>query len=188
MFFIVFVIWLSLYKYPKWFHVLAALFFLGITIYNKSSYRDEYDKMDIHSGEIYTMNNWIEPNSIVLPINDFCEWMEGNSMSYIGVDKPIINVRNKQAFGLFPVVFKDNHPYTLLGNKTPKEVGFWFFCGPDTANTQIIDYVLIHYPKEIQDKKKLYETLNKYYTLIVETADSSLVLYKLKALPESIVK
>ncbi len=37
MFFVFFSIWISLYKYPKWFHVIAALFFLGITVHNKYS-------------------------------------------------------------------------------------------------------------------------------------------------------
>jgi hypothetical protein len=183
MFFIVFVIWISMYPYPKWFHVLAALFFIGITIHNKSSFREIYEKMDKHSNEIHAFNNWIEPNSIILPINDSFTWMHENSMSYIGVDKPIINVRNTQAFGFFPVLFKGYLPYTLLGNKTPKEVGFWFYSGIDTTNTKIIDYVLLSNPKELQKDEeknaKFFKTLSAYYTNIVTSSDSSLVLYKL---------
>jgi len=182
-FFIVFVTWISLYRYPKWFHVLAALFFLGITIHNKSSYRKIYEEMDKQSSEIYALNNWIEPNSIVLPINDSYKWMFANSMLYIGIDKPIINVRNTQAIGIFPVLFKNKLPYTLLGNKSPKEVGFWFYSGTDTTNTKIIDYVLISNPKELQKDKgknaKLFNTLSTYYANIVTSSDSSLVLYKL---------
>ena len=182
-FFIVFVTWISLYRYPKWFHVLAALFFIGITIYNKSSFRKIYEQMDKHSSEIYAFNNWIEPNSIVLPINDSYKWMFANNMTYIGVDKPIVNVRNTQAIGIFPVIFKDKLPYTLLGNKTPKEVGFWFYSGTDTTNTKIIDYVLISNPKELQNDKeknaKLFNTLSTYYINIITSSDSNLVLYKL---------
>ena len=183
MFFIVFVTWIGIFRYPKWLHVLAALFFIGITIHNKSSFREIYEEMDKHSSEIHTFNNWIEPNTIVLPINDSHKWMFANSMSYIGIDKPIVNVRNTQAIGIFPVIFEDKIPYTLLGNKTPIEVGFWFYSGTDSTNTKIIDYVLISNINELQNNKKknakFFETLSAFYTNIVTSSDSSLVLYKL---------
>lgn len=155
-FYIFLVLWISLHQYPKWLHVLAAIFFIWVTIYNKSSYREIFKKMDKFSSEILALNNWIEPNSVVLPIFDSYSWLHRYSMSYLGVDKPIIQLRNTHTIRFFPVIFKDKEdlPLTLLGNKKPNEVGQWFYSGSDTTNKRIIDYVLISNPGKFKKNIK----------------------------------
>jgi hypothetical protein len=183
MFFIFFVTWIGLYRFPKWFQLIAAVFFMGITISNKAYFREIYDRMDKYASEIHALNQWIEPNSIVLPIHDTYMWMHPYNMSYIGVDKPIINTRNTQAFGFFNVIFKNVRPFTMVGNKVEKELRFWFYSGSDTSNTKIVDYVLLSNPKELLKEKEknaiLFNTISTFYTKIVATTDSNLILYKL---------
>lgn len=185
MFFILFSIWISLYYFPKWFHVLAALFFLGISVHNKFSYKETYQNMDRYANEIIELNNWIEPNSTVLPIFSSNSWMQGYCMSYLGIDKPIVQLRNTQAFGFFPVIFKEKKdlPLTLLGTKKPNEVGQWFYCGSDTTKIRTIDYVLVSNPREFQKNKEknalFLNILSKHYSNLIASSDSSFVLYRL---------
>lgn len=185
MFFILFSIWLSLYHFPKWFHLLAALFFLGIVIYNKLSYRETYENMDRYSSKILEFNNWIEPNSIVLPIYNSYSWTSNYSMSYLGIDKPIVQLRAAQAFGFFPVIYKtkENLPLTLLGSNTPNEIGQMYNSGFDTTKTTVIDYVVIAnsqaFLRNTEKNEVFLNALSRYYTNIVASADSNFVLYKL---------
>lgn len=188
MFFVLFVIWISMFHFSKWFHFLAAMFFIFITIYNKAYHRDIYKEMDKAASEINAFNKWLKPNTLLLPIYDSYFWMNVNIMSYVGTDKPIVNVNNRQAYGFFPILYEKNLPLTLLGNKTSSEVGIYFRSGNNKDDTKVIDYVLIRYPDKVKINKELVEVLNKFYTLLAKSADGNLVLYRLIIPAESIIK
>lgn len=182
MFFMVFVIWLSMYRYKVWMQVLAAIFFIGITVHNKAAYFKARDKMDKYANEIYTLNNWIKPNSIVLPLKHQSMWMYAYSLSYIGIDKPIVNLKNEQAFGFFNIVYNDNLPSYTLGKKSVQHSKLTQEAEADKDQTKIVDYVIIVNPNKPNSEYEIDSLLNSnlsaYYSQIIVSPLNNFVLFE----------
>ena len=132
--------------------------------------------------EIYQTSNYIQPNSIVLPVNLSENWVELHFSNYLGIDKPIVILENYEAsVGWFPVLWNmEKIPSLVLGDKSSVN-GIYWVSNKDSKEIKKIDYVLIFGNIErIDDPNwaELKETLARCY-ILTHTSDSKKVfLYR----------
>lgn len=106
LFFLLLLIWISSLKQAKWFaficmSLLLALHAKRIRYYH--SVMDTYDPIAISCNKA---SAFIEPNSIVAPMNLTGFWFEAHFSNYLGSDKPMIILDNYEAtMNYFPLLW-----------------------------------------------------------------------------------
>ncbi|MDR9374736.1 MAG: hypothetical protein RI565_07700, partial [Schleiferiaceae bacterium] len=143
--FILLITWLSTQKIRRWviwFSIIFVIYFnLRLNVYYAQVIKDlnnvavNCEKAAAH----------IEPNSIVLPINNSDNWLAGHFSNYLGVNKPIVILENYElATGYFPLEWKNKSiPNLLLGDHASGSLS----CPPWKTNKnnskKAIDYVFV---------------------------------------------
>lgn len=101
-------------------------------------------ELDADAGTINQVENYIEENSVVLPVNLSDSWLEPHFSNYMGADKPMVILENYEAsVGWFPVKWNANLPNTFLAGKNSVS-GIQWPSNPDSKKTKQIDYVLLY--------------------------------------------
>jgi hypothetical protein len=145
LFFLMLVVWLATQKIPKW----LCLFSVTIMLYcqfslNYSHYNviNELNKIAIHCNKA---SEHITPNSIVLPLNYSDNWMTGHFSNYLGIEKPMILLKNYEAgTGYFPVKWNETKiPNTLLGTVASKDLPCLRWESNKKNVSEEIDYVFV---------------------------------------------
>ncbi|NOU17140.1 MAG: hypothetical protein HOO91_06230 [Bacteroidales bacterium] len=133
---------------------------------------------------IYKTSDYIEPNTIVLPVNFSDNWLEPNFFNYLGVDKQIILLQNYEAsIGWFPVKWNmEKMPKVLLGNRTTISSLHWL-SNTESNKVRKIDYVFLYGNTLMLNDprwKELKEILISDYKLIYISDNKWIELYKLR--------
>lgn len=104
LFFVFLIIWIASVNYPKWFILVCSALIL-VAHFKRVRFLEE--TIEKHSKIAVNCNKaseYIEPNSIVLPLNLTNYWFVSHFSNYLGIDKPMIILENYEAtMNYFPL-------------------------------------------------------------------------------------
>lgn len=178
-----FIVWGVSQPIPKrlvsFFVVLIVIFHLGLLMKRQNGALRGLDK---DAKLIYDTSNYIEKNSIVLPVNMSENWIEPHFSNYLGVDKPMIILENYEAsVGWFPVLWNTSKlPWIKLGQYESIN-GMKWTSNTTSTTTKQIDYVFLYgNTNKIKDPSwsELKIALDQYYTLVFSSENNYISLYK----------
>jgi hypothetical protein len=185
-FFLFLMLWLALQQnFPlvKWGGAVAIYLFywlLFFTWHNKILKTfDEKIKEVVEASDIY-----IEPNTVVLPIDCTNNWIMSNMADYIAIHKPMVNLMDYELWASwFPVTLnKSTMPYISSGYQNTAMHVRWF-NNYAAKNRKQIDYIFIFGnfnsgDMNASDFSDLKENLQNRYTLIFTSKDKWIHIYK----------
>lgn len=176
--------WLSLYKLSRSLVYIALTLIFCAFSWHRYIMFDYYKELNKLIDNIESADSYIPPNSIVYPINCTENWLEGHFHCYLGVDKPIIDLRNPQAGGQMPVVWNfKKMPNVLLGKQELETVGISWLEDVKNRKDIPVDYIFVLKPKMLYhypDAEKLLNDLSIYYSEIYRTSNGTVLLSALK--------
>lgn len=183
LFFILLICWICTQQFPSWLVILTLIPFL---FYSLKLYRyneNAIENLNETALECYKAAEYIEPNSVVLPLNYSSEWMMGHFSNYLGADKPVVVLENYElSTGYFPLKWNDEKiPHSFIGNNE-KEMQNCVFWRINNKNKGLpVDYIFML--GDIKEKTdscnlRIKQTLENRYREIYSSFDCK--LYKRK--------
>jgi hypothetical protein len=139
-------------------------------------------KLNNDAINIHQSGNFIEDNSIVLPVNLSDHWLQPHFSNYLGVEKPLVILENYEAnVGWFPVKWNlGTLPEILLGDKNAIE-GLSWPSGNHSGKKRQIDYILVFgniNKLNTPTWKELKKILSSGFRMIHTSGDGKLILYE----------
>ncbi|MNX98539.1 hypothetical protein D3C86_1309530 [compost metagenome] len=144
--FLFLVLWISTMKQAK---ILTAVCLLLILVFHVKRVRHIDSAIDGHNAvavDCQETAKFIEPNSIVAPVNLTDHWVRGHFSNYLGIDKPLIILENYEATtDYFPLIWnKENIPDLQVGGKSVLSNSLFSSIPTNTANEKReIDYIFV---------------------------------------------
>ena len=187
MFFILLVIWVASQPLPK--KVSQLFMILIIILHFALLFKHQNKTIKVLNNDaliIEEASKYIEPGTLVLPVNMTDNWLEVHFSNYLGLNKPIVILENYEAaVGWFPVKWNFNKlPEIMLGDKKSIS-GIQWITNPNSIKTKQIDYVFLYGNiSKINDPKweELKKTLLSHYRLIYTSNNRYIGLYKIRHL------
>jgi hypothetical protein len=184
MFFMLCIVWVCSMPIPKrvgqiiMVLIIILHFSLLLKHFNGSIKNLNKDAVQISETSVY-----LEPGSVVLPVDLTDNWLESHFSNYLGVSKPIIILDNYEAnVGWFPVKWNlEKTPRILLNDKTLGHLKRWF--GIKNTRIKQIDYVFLYGNiSKIDDteNQKLKNELLAGYNLVYTSNNKYIGLYRKK--------
>lgn len=145
-----------------------------------------YERLNRTVKEIRYLEPFIEPNSTLYTLTSPTNWIENHFLCYLGIDKTIVNTKNPQNRGQFPVVWNYTEmPRMYLGslpfNKSSKPD---FIADTLIHELDMVDYIAIFNVEQVE--KDMHENiryvLDKYFTKIAESPKKKTSLYRMNDL------
>ncbi len=147
LFFLFYIVWLSSQKISFWIGFSSVLIVLFCNFKLNSFYIEETKRHNKVAKDIYRAASFVEPNSLVLPIDYSDDWFDIHFSNYIGIDKPMVILENYECnHGYFPLVWNEAlMPSTLLGDLSKADLPCIHLKENLKSNTNAVpvDYVLI---------------------------------------------
>lgn len=174
---------LSMITFPKIFQLVLVfslfIYTVGINI-ERHSHRKHLDRI---AQELIFLESFMGENSTFTALNYFPQWNNTHHHLYVGTNKALVNLKNPQCKGQFPVVWNyEELPLMLLGKYKTGQIGtHWYSGNADNPKLEIIDYLIIYAHKEYLTKDKNTEQreyLENYYILLQEGTYGISALYK----------
>jgi hypothetical protein len=163
-FFLLVILWISTFRIPWYFGLLAAITGLYVNTmlvrYYSSSIRD-LGKLAVACNKAA---DFVAPNSLILPVYCMDNWFTGHFVDYIAVDKPVVMVYNYECqSGYFPVIWNEKtKPNYYLGNPAipDRYINFELVKGRPSL---MLDYVFV-VGQFNPEKDWFFSTLHKILT------------------------
>ena len=176
------IIWLSAKQFNYKVNLGAAILIFAVFVFTRNFHVRCYKDYNKRIVEIKEVEQQIKPNSLVYHVIIQQDWMDNHFPLYIGTDIPLINFRNPQCWGHFPVVWNFAEiPNVFLGSRniSPRSKRI------EERNTDAknISYCIIYNSSVFWDSDE-YEDLkillkNDYYECF-RSSKGLVTLYKLK--------
>ncbi len=136
------IVWLSVKSFNHKLNILIIISVISIFIYTRQIHIKHYLLNQKTIIELKEVEQQILPNSLIYHTHISQSWLDKHYPLYVGTDISVVNVRNPQCWGHFPVVWNfDSMPNLMMGKsiKTPKIKGI------ETQNIQVdtITYQLV---------------------------------------------
>lgn len=178
--FYILLIWLNTINFPNRLKEVSMFFVLiafGLQIKTKHIFLHNANKKAV---QITDLEEHIDNNSTLYPINLSKCYTEFHYDCYLGINKKIINLRNPQCHGPFPVVFTNG----IKPKVSLKPIDKKLKTEPDN---QLVnpDYVFVWagtvkaLDQLKKEKPNEYALLNLYYSEIKSTQNGQGILFKL---------
>jgi len=163
-FFLVTIVWISTFRIPWYFGLMAAFTGLCVNTLLIRYYTPGINDLGKLAVSCNKAADFVAPNSLVLPIYCMDNWFTGHFVDYIAVDKPIVMVYNYEcASGYFPVIWNENQkPDYYLGNPSVPEKFINFELTKGNPSLKL-DYVFIVGQYDT-NKDWFFSTLHKILT------------------------
>ncbi|PKP50004.1 MAG: hypothetical protein CVT92_14755 [Bacteroidetes bacterium HGW-Bacteroidetes-1] len=174
-------VWLSLTRTPFWINIfiVAAILYYGITNYPiHVKYRQQFDKLIM---EIKTIEQELPANCILLSKNYMDNWVMYHFQTYIGTDKPILNLYSQSISPLFAINWSEARPLSFVGAKYAHDFTEVYNL-PDAKGTFFSEYIAILGKSEfdnLPETNELKTLLLRDYKVRSDIQNSLLTLYQL---------
>ncbi|MFA9392337.1 MAG: hypothetical protein ACERKD_21180 [Prolixibacteraceae bacterium] len=133
---------------------------------------------------VYGVQDYVEENSIVLPVELAGSWVEHHFSNYLGVDKPMVILENYEAHvGWFPVKWNLEELPKVLAGSASSIPGLKWKNNPESKLSKQIDYILLYgNTSTISDSRWeiLREVLASDYEQCYQSNDGFAILFKKK--------
>lgn len=112
-FYLLIVLWISVQQLSKK-HVIPAILIVLFSHYQLVDYYSHCIKnMNEVAENCYEMEEYIEENNVVIPLNFSGDWMKGHFSNYLGISKPLVILDNYEAVNDY---FATEWNWDYLGN------------------------------------------------------------------------
>jgi hypothetical protein len=173
------ILWLSTQHVRRWIGITLTFGVLCCHFLLNYFYTQESEKLARIAEECYQTAVYIEPNSVVLPLNFMQNWFLHSVTNYLGADKPMVLLDNYEcANNYFPLQWNlATLPYTLLGNSTTDSYSCTKWPSHSKNHTKTIDYVFILGQLDkpsAECRNEIKQVLSQHYSLIHQSDNCSL--------------
>ena len=160
---------------------IAAILFFNYKLINY--HKSQTKILDEVAMECYQASRFVEPNKVVLPIDNSNHWLLSHYSNYLGVDKPLVILENYEAFtGYFPINWNDNDfPNIYLGLKNGKNYPCLYWKSREKGEQKKADYVFVlgnEENKKDSCQMQIASALNESYTLVFYSKNTKLYTSK----------
>jgi len=144
-FFLFGVLFLATFRIHRW----IGIFAISIVLYSHFMLNFFYTQEAKSRNEIVVAcleaSKFIEPDSIVLPINYSGDWFLNHFSNYLGIEKPMVILENYECnYGYFPLIWNyDSMPHIMLGQESGTGLQCVELKGNWENEPQVVDYVFI---------------------------------------------
>ncbi len=181
-FFFNLIIWLGLKPFKPGVQWITIISIVSVFIYTRQLHIQNYKYHQLVINEVKEIEEQIPENSLVYHTIESMNWMDKHFPLYVGTDKSMVNVRNPQCWGHFPVVWNFMEtPQLVMGNtyKTPISKGL------KSQNTAIdtISYQIIYNQKAFWSSSAYQERqalLKNYYEPVYISSKELVALYRIR--------
>ena len=176
------IIWLSLRSFKLRMNIMTIVIIILAFVYIRLFHIKNYKTHQKIITELKEVEQHITPNSLVFHTIASKNWMDKHFPLYVGIDVPVVNIRNPQCWGHFPVVWNSKDmPNVMMGgvNKAPRIK----HAGNENKLANNITYHIVYNQKKFwesegsSERKKLLLT---QYTRVFVSSNKTVELYKLK--------
>jgi hypothetical protein len=181
LFYMALLTWLCLQHLPIKMFLVATLLCLFFQAKQVWFHIGETDRLNTIATECYEASLLLEPDKLVLPLNNSPDWIQAHFSNYLGHTKPVVILENYEAGrNFFPLRFRfGTMPATLLGASHDTLCDYWIHDpGPSSMKA---DYVFVLGNDEdatdtcsLRTHRKLKAEYDRIYK------EGSVYLYKLK--------
>lgn len=186
-FFLFLAMWLASVRFPSWLELLSAVFFLTMFTWHQFRMGQLRTDFSLRARDMHKISEFMEPNTVFLPINGGSVWVNQYIMNYVGSEKQLMNVLNPQAYGPFPVVYDYyTMPYTTFGGHSQNDISFYFRSGPYGNAERPIDYVVVYRDNRLQKLRddenygSFFSILDEKFEFVADSPDGYGTLYRKK--------
>ncbi|MEI6455111.1 MAG: hypothetical protein WCO93_02385 [bacterium] len=142
--FLFLILWIPTLPLPRWSGIPAVIIALYVNFSLLMLYQPvirDYSKIAISCNKA---SEFIQPNSLILPLNCSENWFTSHFLDYVAIDKPILLVYNYESeTGYFPVTWNDKRrPGFFIGNEN-KPSNFQLFRVRSDCFAYRVNYILI---------------------------------------------
>ncbi|MDP3443683.1 MAG: hypothetical protein Q8T08_12560, partial [Ignavibacteria bacterium] len=135
-------VWLSIYKTHLLINIsiIVAILYFSCTNYSiHIKYRQQLDEI---IANLKIIEDVIPSNSIIMNSNYLDSWNMYHFQSYIGIDKPLLNINSLAISPLFSVKWHESRPQTFIGAKYSDSFSSYMNL-PDVKGTAFAEYVTV---------------------------------------------
>lgn len=170
-------------KIPRYLQVATAIIIMWYLIGIFNSRNESYLKLSHEAKDFEAIENRMNENSVYFQVRAIKNWSNEHTPLFTGSDKTLINIRNPQCMGHFPIVWNwDNMPTAMMGAYSSADTKHLWFANYGNKNRLVkIDYIVIYGYWDFminKDYDDLREKINEYYYLDTLTGDGLVGLYK----------
>ncbi len=176
--FLVAILWVSTFRIPWWIGLLAAIAGLYVNTALLRYYSPNIRDLGKLAVSCNKAADYIEPNSLVLPVYCMDNWFTGHFVDYLAVDKPVVMVYNYECvMGYFPVIWNEKEkPNYYLGD--PADPSKYINMELTKGRTSLpLDYVFIvgqYDPQKDWFFTTLHRILSENFTRVYTAENCSL--------------
>ena len=175
--------WISIRSYPKIIVIIGLSLILGAFTWHRFLIYQHYKHLNKEIAELEDAGQFIKPQTILFPINCSNNWTQLHFHCYLGVDKPLVNLKNPQATGQMPLMWNyAKMPNVLLGEMDQTLSGVKWVYGNTLLPPVSAEYIIIWKPlniEAIEGIPSLINKINPYYTQTFLSKKSSALLLQI---------
>jgi hypothetical protein len=176
--------WLSIQNLPYWIVLVTLGILFSAFIWHRNICLYFYSEDNKAIAQIELAGKHIQPNTIIFPLNCSENWSHLHFDCYLGVDKPLVNIRNPQTAGQMPLIWNyTKMPAFLIGKFNQWDLGTEWAKANNKLEPRPADYVFFWRPQLIQNVGGGPEFLEKaklYYTEIYRPENNNTLILALK--------
>lgn len=172
----------SLQTFPRIIMISAIVLILASFSWHRVVIFKYYKGLNNEIAAMEQAGEHIQPGSVIYPVNCSDNWLHNHFHCYLGVDKPIVDMRMPQASPEMPVIWNfEKMPGVLLGELNQEQAGANWIRGNTTLEPVPADYFFIWKAQRMEEEPgviPLLEKISPFYSPEYRTSDGSVLLYK----------
>ncbi len=184
LFFFSIITWISVQSYPKKLVWISLLIILCAFTWHRIIVFRFYKNLNYEIVDLEVTGKSIKPNSIIFPVNCSENWLQLHFHCYLGVDKPIVDVRNPQALASMPLEWNlETMPDIILGDMDQQQLGAHWIAGNKSIGKVPADYIFIWRSQRLESEEGAISMLTKidpFYILAYQSDNKNALLLALK--------
>jgi hypothetical protein len=184
MFFLGLITWISLQKFSRIIIITALVLLFGTFTWHRMVIFKYYKNLNREIAVLEQAGEFIEPQSVLYPVNCSDNWLQTHFHCYLGVDKPIVDLRMPQANPEMPLIW--NHasmPGVLLGELNQEQTWSHWVAGNKSLIPVPADYIFVWKSQRMEVEEgviPLLEKVGPFYTRTYRSEDGTALLLELK--------
>lgn len=183
-FFAFLILFFSSFRFPKAVSIPVIVVSIWLGFWNISHNYHEIASASKTASEIVAAAEYIEEESTVVPLNQFCSKPYTQISQYAGAERNLMILSNYEAaLNYFPLVwnYREIPPYKF-GDMQPSNCLHWIAGERTGGDAKQIDYLLwIKEPEcslELECEPELTQNLNAFYELVFISPSGNVLLYR----------
>ncbi len=180
-FFIFLVFWLSTLEVPSWLNKVSFLLVIVVNMLLLNYQRHFIKKHESMTNEFVMISDYVEDNSIILPVRNSEFWLDIHFSNYLGKSKPQVILENYEATtGFFPLVWnRSEMPMIVLADTVRTDLCLFDKFPDNKPDSMAIDYVLIWGEKPLDEcRKEVLMLVSRSYDTVYHSEINNITLFK----------